>query len=206
MLVDSVTNNMPITLFKFFEFYPMSGLLSVLGLLLIVTFFVSSSNSGSLVIDTLASGGMAEPPVWQRVYWAVLEGVVVSALLIAGGIAALQTMAIATAFPMIILLLVSIYSFVIALKNDHLLIDSVQNYITTHTTQQSSDWESRLKVLTSYPTQGEIEFFLTDVIKPAMEELSTALKRKDLDVNVNSEDLKSASLHINNADVEDFKY
>jgi len=69
---------------------------------LVITFFVTSSDSGSLVVDTLAGGGDINPPVVSRVFWAVLEGAVAGALLVVGGsnaLGALQTAAIATALP-----------------------------------------------------------------------------------------------------------
>ena len=84
-----------------------SGLLATL---IIITFFVTSSDSGSLVIDMITAGGKTEPPVAQRVFWAITEGVVAAALLVAGGLSALQTAAIATGLPFAALLLLLIWS------------------------------------------------------------------------------------------------
>ncbi|TCP57144.1 choline/glycine/proline betaine transport protein [Tamaricihabitans halophyticus] len=81
-------------------------------IILIGLFFVTSSDSGSLVIDMLASGGNTEPPTWSRVFWSVMEGAVAIALLLAGGLVALQTMAIVIALPfsvVIVFMCVSIY-------------------------------------------------------------------------------------------------
>lgn len=92
-------------LFQFLEGLPASGLLSVVAMILVIVFFVTSSDSGSFVVDMLASGGDPEPPVWSRIFWAVMEGVVAATLLIAGavtggdGLSALQTMAILLALP-----------------------------------------------------------------------------------------------------------
>ncbi|MBK1700805.1 BCCT family transporter [Thiococcus pfennigii] len=82
----------------------------VLATLIIITFFVTSSDSGSLVIDMITAGGKTEPPVAQRVFWAVTEGAVAAALLVAGGLSALQTAAIATGLPFAALLLLLIWS------------------------------------------------------------------------------------------------
>ncbi|MGH3949885.1 MAG: BCCT family transporter [Pseudonocardiaceae bacterium] len=68
-------------------------------IILIVLFFVTSSDSGSLVVDMLASGGEVEPPTWSRVFWASAEGFVAVALVLAGGLTALQGVAIAIALP-----------------------------------------------------------------------------------------------------------
>jgi choline/glycine/proline betaine transport protein len=82
------------------------GTVVVVGaIILIVLFFVTSSDSGSLVVDMLASGGDPDPPVWSRVFWAAAEGLVAIALLVAGGLSALQTMAIIIAFPFSIVML-----------------------------------------------------------------------------------------------------
>ena len=91
--------SMPTALFVMLEQLPMAQIISVVAVLLIVTFFVTSSDSGSLVIDIITSGGSDEPPVWQRVFWAVSEGIVASILLAAGGLSALQTAAICSALP-----------------------------------------------------------------------------------------------------------
>lgn len=74
-------------------------------IILIVLFFVTSSDSGSLVVDMLASGGDPDPPRWSRVFWATAEGLVAIALLLAGGLGALQTVAIIIAFPFSIVML-----------------------------------------------------------------------------------------------------
>ena len=89
------------SLFTLLEALPGGSILVGLAILLIVTFFVTSSDSGSLVVDMLASGGNIDPPKWSRVMWAVLEGAVAAALLTvgAGGLGALQTAAIITALP-----------------------------------------------------------------------------------------------------------
>jgi choline/glycine/proline betaine transport protein len=92
-------------LFQLLEGLPASGLLSVAAMILVIVFFVTSSDSGSFVVDMLASGGNPHPPVWSRVFWAVLEGLVAATLLVAGavsgedGLGALQTMAILLALP-----------------------------------------------------------------------------------------------------------
>jgi choline/glycine/proline betaine transport protein len=86
-------------LFELLNGLPAAGLLSGVAIFLIVIFFVTSSDSGSYVVDMIASGGDPNPPVWSRAFWAGLEGVIAAVLLVAGGLAALQTMAILVALP-----------------------------------------------------------------------------------------------------------
>jgi choline/glycine/proline betaine transport protein len=85
---------------------------------LVITFFVTSSDSGSLVIDIITSGGHPDPPVAQRVYWAVAEGVVAAVLLVGGGLAALQTAAISVGLPFAVVILLMIVSLHKGLRSD----------------------------------------------------------------------------------------
>ncbi len=86
-------------LFDVLQGLPMGSVLSVVAIVLVTIFFITSSDSGSLVVDMLASGGNPDPPTWSRVLWASMEGLVAIGLLLAGGLAALQTGAIVTALP-----------------------------------------------------------------------------------------------------------
>lgn len=118
LLSDAVSTSMPTAVFAYLQQLPWTSLTSVLATLLVVTFFVTSSDSGSLVIDMISSGGAKNPPVWQRVFWAVTEGVVAAVLLIAGGLTALQTAAITSALPFAVIMLVICYSLFRALRVD----------------------------------------------------------------------------------------
>jgi len=84
--------------------------------LLIVIFFITSSDSGSLVDDMVTSGGHPNPPKLQRVFWAVSEGAVAATLLIAGGLQALRTASLTTGLPMAAFLLVASYGLAKALR------------------------------------------------------------------------------------------
>ncbi|MBP3191436.1 BCCT family transporter [Natronogracilivirga saccharolytica] len=97
-------------LFAMLDGLPLATITSIAATLVIITFFVTSSDSGSLVIDMLASGGNPNPPVGQRVFWALSEGAVAAVLLLAGGLGGLQTAAITTGLPFTIILLLMCYS------------------------------------------------------------------------------------------------
>lgn len=119
----AVDTNM--ALFQLLDGLPASGVLSVLAMVLVVVFFVTSSDSGSFVVDMLASGGNPQPPVWSRVFWAVLEGLIAATLLIAGavgggdGLSALQTMAILLAAPFSLVMIGMMVSTAKALLHEH---------------------------------------------------------------------------------------
>ncbi len=84
---------------------PLAAITSTLGIILVVVFFVTSSDSGSLVIDTITAGGKIDAPVPQRVFWCTFEGAVAIVLLIGGGLGALQAMVISTGLPFTVVLL-----------------------------------------------------------------------------------------------------
>jgi len=113
-LVDAVDADVATAMFAAF---PLTVPTSVLGVVLVVTVFVTSSDSGSMVIDIIPSGGNPDPPKPQRLFWAITEGVVAAVLLAGGGLVALQTGAIATGLPFAIVILLMTWSVLRGLKN-----------------------------------------------------------------------------------------
>ena len=106
-------------LFVMLEPLPFATFTSILGIILVLVFFVTSSDSGSLVIDTITAGGKTDAPVSQRVFWCTFEGIVAATLLLVGGagaLTALQAMAVSTGFPFTIVLLVMCVSLFIGLR------------------------------------------------------------------------------------------
>ncbi len=99
------TYNYPLALFKMFEGLPWATLLSCVAMTLTIVFFVTSSDSGSLIIDIIAAGGKVDAPIPQRVFWCTAEGLVAIALLLGGGLKALQAASLVTGFPFAIVLL-----------------------------------------------------------------------------------------------------
>ncbi|MCP3868399.1 MAG: BCCT family transporter [Gammaproteobacteria bacterium] len=98
--------------------FPMAGLLSFIGIVLVITFFVTSSDSGSLVIDTITAGGKIDAPVAQRVLWCLLEGAIAIVLLWSGGLTALQAASVATGLPFAVILLFMCIALYKGLKSE----------------------------------------------------------------------------------------
>ena len=119
MIGEDGAVNTDLALFELLAGLPLSTLLSWVAIFLIVVFFVTSSDSGSFVVDMVASGGDPNPPVWSRAFWAGIEGVIAGVLLVAGGLAALQTMAILVALPFSIVMLLMMFATAKALLTDH---------------------------------------------------------------------------------------
>jgi len=99
-------------LFEMLAALPLTAITSFVGIVLVIVFFVTSSDSGSLVIDTITAGGKVNAPVAQRMFWAIFEGLVAIALLLGGGLGALQAMAVSTGFPFAVVLLLGCYAIV----------------------------------------------------------------------------------------------
>jgi len=99
-----------LSLFGMLSELPLASITSFIGIVLVIVFFVTSSDSGSLVIDTITAGGKVNAPVSQRVFWCTFEGLVAIALLLGGGLSALQAMAVSTGFPFALILLLACYA------------------------------------------------------------------------------------------------
>jgi len=97
--------SLELKLFTMLDNLPFAGLTSFIGIVLVIVFFVTSSDSGSLVIDTITAGGKVDAPVSQRIFWACFEGLVAIALLLGGGLGALQAASVSTGLPFAAVLL-----------------------------------------------------------------------------------------------------
>ena len=121
---EAVSSSTPTALFALLEQLPLPRISAILATLVVATFFITSSDSGSLVIDILTSGGDPEPPVGQRIFWALTEGAVAAVLLVAGGLLALQTAVITTALPFCVIMIFMGYSRRKALRADSSAVES----------------------------------------------------------------------------------
>lgn len=135
LLVDGAVDNNT-SLFRFLEGLPLGTITSVLAIGVIIFFFVTSSDSGSLVIDILSTGGNTETPKLTRLYGASLEGVAAAVLLLVGGSAsltALQTVSIATAVPFSIVLVLACVSLYRAFRYE---VAVMPRYLRVSTTRE----------------------------------------------------------------------
>ncbi|GEM79239.1 BCCT family transporter [Vibrio superstes] len=120
-LGENGLSDITLSLFYAYEALPLSSILSLLSIVLIMVFFVTTSDSASLVIDSITSGGKVDTPVTQRAFWAALQGAIAAVLLWVGGtesIQALQAGAISTALPFTILLIAMCVSLLMGMKTE----------------------------------------------------------------------------------------
>lgn len=114
-----------LALFQMLTHLPLSGITSFLAVCLVLVFFITSSDSGSLVIDSITSGGKINAPVVQRIFWATTEGIIAAVLLVVGGSAALNALqagAVSTGLPFTIVLLLMCVSLARGLYHERKLL------------------------------------------------------------------------------------
>ena len=125
-IVTAVNDDVSTALFVMLENFPLTNILSFVGIILVTVFFITSSDSGSLVVDHLTSGGKLDSPVPQRVFWTVMEGVVAAVLLIGGGLTTLQTAAVSTGLLFAVVLLFIVYALYIGFSQELYVEDAVR--------------------------------------------------------------------------------
>ncbi|WP_430474271.1 BCCT family transporter [Thalassospira lucentensis] len=130
-LIEATKASYGSAIFKLLEFLPMTKFVSSVVIVMIVIWFVTSSDSGSFVIDMLTAGGDADPPRIQRLFWATTEGVIAAVLLIAGGLSALQAAAVVAGFPFAFVILVMMYGLLRALGRDSLVLYRYKQWYET---------------------------------------------------------------------------
>ncbi|MBB5710018.1 BCCT family transporter [Sphingomonas xinjiangensis] len=175
-IADTVANNLPVALFETLGHLPLSTIVSGIATVLIITFFVTSADSGALVIDMITSGAAENPPIWQRIFWAVCAGGIAAVLLVAGGLQALQTAAIASALPFAIVMVFICYGLLRALQMEgkeamDLSVTSPASGAETPVT-----WQQRLATITRFHNREEVAAFLTDTAKPALEAVAAQMR------------------------------
>ncbi|MGO1502017.1 MAG: BCCT family transporter [Marinobacter sp.] len=206
-LIGDVQNDQAVALFKLLDALPGSFFISVLTVLLIITFFVTSSDSGSLVIDALASGGVIDTPVWQRVFWAVLEGVLASALLFGGGLKALQAMTVTSALPFAIIMLVAMVGLWRALKIEGYRESSLQGRSMNSPQLNTSQWKQRLAAIVDFPDRIKVSSFIKNRVVISMRRVEVELRSRGWDASVEFDsEICRAHLQVTREDLAEFSY
>ena len=184
-LVNTALEDSPTALFMMLGQLPWSTLMSVVATLLIMTFFVTSSDSGSLVIDIITSGGNEDPPVWQRIFWAVAEGVVAAALLLAGGLSALQTASIISALPFACVMFLMCFGLHKGLRMEALKRPYGPGTVPRVPQAPSSKhWQQRLRALIGEHCQQDVRDFIEETVRPAMQAVSLQIDASQLQSRV----------------------
>ncbi|TFI57048.1 BCCT family transporter [Sphingomonas parva] len=179
-IATTAANNMPVALFETLDHLPLSIIASTLATLLVITFFVTSADSGALVIDTITSGDAPNPPVWQRVFWAVSAGVVAAVLLLAGGLEALQTAAIASALPFTLIMVFICYGLLRALQMEGKGAPTDLSNVADADGDHGLGWQQRLATILHYHERDEVTGFLTGTARDALDAVAAQMRDRGL--------------------------
>ncbi|KZN28810.1 BCCT family transporter [Pseudoalteromonas luteoviolacea] len=201
-----VSDNSAVALYVFLENYPLSQILIGLSIIMIVVFFVTSCDSGAMVIDMLCSNGNNNTPLWQRLFWSIGVGVVAAALSLAGGLDALQTLTIASALPFSIVLLIACYGLISALRVDDAK-RSAQTMPMTFENQVNDEqtWQESLALLIATPAKGKVDKFILKEVKPALKKIRDEFENNQVDAEVKVHN-SAVILTVHHGDEHDFVY
>lgn len=206
-LADAVAADESVALFRFLEELPLASVSSLVATVLVVTFFVTSSDSGSLVVDMLTSGGAEDSPTWQRVFWSVLEGVIAAALLVAGGLGALQTASIASALPFAIVMIVICWGLMRALRIEGAKRTSLRDArVGPRGAHAAFNWKQRLGTMLHQPTLEEVVEYLRETVDPALQQVAGELRRRGLDAVVEHGEDERVWVEVRHGSEIDFYY
>lgn len=181
-LAADVAQDVSVGLFQFFEYLPFPAVTSTLAVALIAVFFVTSADSGALVMDAIAAGGETQTSTLQRLFWCVLAGVVAAGLLLAGGLGALQAATIASALPFTCVMLALLWALFVGMKSDlsqreaHVAISSAA---AAPAAQPASGltWQRRLALILHAPTEKEVENFIQRDARGALQQVASELEK-----------------------------
>ena len=206
-LAEVTQKDSSLALFVFLQQFPFSEVISGLAILMVLVFFVTSADSGALVVDMLASGGREQTFAWQRLFWSIGTGVMAIALLLADGLQALQTATLASALPFSLILLASIWGLLKALQAD------VTKYATNdvvplsrHSSGEGGDWHARLRSMMSFPRRTHVQRFIEEVVLPACQEVAEELSKQGVQAEVKTNAKGMAGLQVMHDKEVDFIY
>ncbi len=229
-IAAAVAESVPTALFVLLEKLPWSAFSSTLATVVVATYFITSSDSGSLVIDILTAEGDPDPPVAQRIFWALTEGAVAAVLLLTGGLVALQTAAITTAAPFCIIMVLMCYSLVKGLRSEpvrmarlrrreELALGVAEEQMAGIGEGELDDWRRRLRQVVAggkpvsrkkpdAPTEDarrSIRDFIANTVLPALEGLREELSRHGRKAEIDREKSR-VTLTVFHEDEEEFSY
>lgn len=204
----AIADDVSVGLFKFFEYLPFTGLTSTLAVLLVGIFFITSADSGSLVVDSIAAGGEPQTTTGQRVFWCVLEGVVAASLLLAGGLGALQSATVASALPFTFVMLALIWSLLLGMRADlaQQQAHATRQHVPPAQPASGLTWQRRLALILHAPTKAEVDGFIVRQVRPALDQVARELSARGRPSHVVEEEGGAIALRSPAEGVRDFIY
>lgn len=208
-------------LFAFISHFPVSdaidamipadlirGIISFVAVVMVAVFFITSADSGALVMNMLASKDEGRnSPLWQRVFWGSITGIIAIVLLINGGLEALQTVSTMTAFPFSLIILASIWGLYKAFRTEYGKIelrDKAQMYIQP--IADSGGWEKRLHNLMEYPDKAEVARFIRRHVVPVFADVKKALAADGVMARISADNPFDVRLEVDHGEHSNFTY
>ncbi|MGJ4729882.1 BCCT family transporter [Luteimonas sp. SDU101] len=206
-LVEAVAADSSVALYRFLQELPLATLTCSVATLLVAVFFITSADSGALVIDMLSSKGEQESPVWQRIFWSLLVGAIAIALLAAGGLTALQAATIAAALPFTVVMILACVGLLRAMRLDMAKREAVRGARTMPPgLGVDTDWRTRLRVLVHQPGREEVLAFLRGEVLPALRDVAAELCRQGLPAETAEGEDGRVWLQVGHGEEMDFFY
>jgi len=192
-------------MFRFLEYLPLSNILSFVVISIIIIFFVTSADSGMLVMDSISSKNSSKSPKIQMVFWGILLATLALMLLNAGGLEALQTMTLITALPFALIMILFAVSLMKALVIDYRYYEKD---LSVSTIPWSGEfWKDRLKTIVSFKTKSSVKTFIEENVLPAFNELKEEFAINGIAVEINYiPDTLKVNLEIHHDIVNNFVY
>lgn len=207
-VLSKLADNPDILLFKFLDYFPMTNFIYVIVVLMIAIFFITSADSGILVMNGIASTAKGKHPNWQKVFWGVLLCILSSVLLRTGGLGALQTMTLITALPFALIMIVLCYCLLKAVQLDNVFVNTSLPYGSDRWTGEK--WKDRLQQIVSFSDVHDVREYIRDTVLPAFNELQKALAEQDIEAEIHTgktrKNMPYAELLIRHDMVRNFKY
>ncbi|GGB83403.1 BCCT family transporter [Dyadobacter sediminis] len=203
--LSRLVNNPDALMFAFLQYLPLSTISSTLVICIVIIFFMTSADSGILVLDSIATKNSSRSPVWQKIFWGVLLAVLALMLLNAGGLKALQTMTLITALPFSLIMLLFVISLMKALAIDY---EYYQRSFSVSTVPWSGEfWKTRLSQMVSKKTRRSVEDYINVTVKEAFSDLQKEFALNSIHVKISSgTDPVSLEIEIEHNIINNFKY
>lgn len=184
-LMQMVQKDTSIALFEFLNHLPFSGIMSLLATVLVLLFFVTSADSGALVVNYLTAKD-ENTPAWQRVFWVVLISILTICLLLVGGLSTLQASMLVSALPFAVIMLFMGWGLLKALNLDATKAKMLTEARTTPRAMANPrSWQQRLGLIMHYPhTEDEVKQYIAVQVLKAFEAVQAEFKRRKLSVAI----------------------
>lgn len=204
--LSALAGNPDILLFSFFEQFPLATPLCILAILMIAMFFITSADSGILVMNSISTGNRPNSPKWQNAFWGILLALISMAMLYAGGLSSLQTMTLISALPFGVIMLVLCLCLLMALRTDHLYHNSRIPYGSRNWTGEH--WRERLTQILTFSQKTDVKNFIDGKVMPAFKELAAEFAKRGINAEIVSgqRGRLSAEISIEHDKIWNFRY